>query len=140
MKEVKVIHLSSKIHLLARFVVVIELIVLGYLGGFFSNQLLIITGLVAPLTFFFCTAFIRFGIKYPYPISNEQISGREGTLDLAFPFVLYTGLFVIILVKALFGKIYSYTFLYISISIIESLLAVHAAIKLPRLFDRFPLS
>ena len=137
MKDVHLIHLSSKITLLSRIVILLSIFILTQYGGYLPQDAEALYLTFTPLTVFLFAAYIRFAIKYPYPVPKEEMKNKKQIISpLLITYIMSLGFIVL---SALKPDLLSFASLQLILVGIESILAIHAAFTLPQLFTRFPL-
>ncbi len=138
MSDVQLIHLSSKITLYFRIAILISIVLLTKLGGYLPIDAKLLYLSIAPLSIFFITAFLRFALKYPYPIPDNQ--AKMSSLFVVSPLLIaYLTLIMLIVLSALKPDVLSFESLHIVVVLMECFFAIHAALSLPQIFKRFPL-
>lgn len=137
MKDVRLIHLSSKITLSSRIVILLSIFILTQYGGYLPQDAKALYLTFTPLTVFLFAAYIRFAIKYPYPVPREEMKNEKQFISpLLITYIMSLGFIVL---SALKPDLLSFASLQLILVGIESILAIHTAFTLPQLFARFPL-
>lgn len=138
MSDVRLIHLSSKITLCSRGIILLVILLFEFNGGYLpaeKNQLILA---VMPMSCYFIVGYLRFALKYPYPAPDEkrQINSKLIVIPLL---VGYCIMITSLVLAGLNRSILSFQGLNWMIVVCESLFAIYATLSLPRLFKRFSL-
>ena len=137
MSDIQLIHVSSKITVLSRILIVICIFVIQQSGGYLPTEAKYLAFCILPMSCYYLSAYIRFALKYPYPLPDQKRKLKANLIIVPL-IVGYLFLAILIILTGLL-RVPSYQLLLISVIITECLFAMHAAFSLPEIFKRFSL-
>ncbi|MEQ9301261.1 MAG: hypothetical protein RIF33_21975 [Cyclobacteriaceae bacterium] len=135
MRDTKLLNTISVVSLLGRGVLFLAIFMLWRLGGFRSDEIMQLALVVTPLTLVLASAFIRYVIEFPYPISTGSHSLRIGLFGTIAPSALYLIYVIMICATALDRSLVSFDALTQFLLIGEGGCAIYCGVFLGRLFD-----
>ncbi|MDW3195094.1 MAG: hypothetical protein R8G66_22160 [Cytophagales bacterium] len=139
MKDISLIHIHSKIHLISRVIVMVLIYVLYTQGGFFEEEFFEMLRTLSVVSIFYGTAFIAFMVRYPYPVATDKAVRR---VDIGAVIVLVGcyGIYAALMLLSAFKPSWvGFNTLMNVLWIGEVLFALVAALSLPNILQRFPL-